>query len=235
MNQSTPCPACGEPVPPKRGRGGRPRKWCSEACRVWAYTHRRVEAVRLRQQGRLCPQCGEDMSARRSNAKYCSLRCGEIARGSRRPVPLPQLICAYSACGKSFVPTYDRQRCCSERCGKRRWHEQAKAEGRVYREPWNDRRRDAYHRRRAQMYAAPTGETVRRDEIAARDAYRCHLCRKRVDMARVWPDPLSPTLDHLVPLSKGGAHEPANVRLAHAECNLSKGNRPRGEQLLLIG
>lgn len=34
-----------------------------------------------------------------------------------------------------------------------------------------------------------------------------------------------PTIDHVVPLSKGGKHEWANIRLAHLSCNASKGNR----------
>lgn len=29
-------------------------------------------------------------------------------------------------------------------------------------------------------------------------------------------------LDHIIPLSKGGTHEPNNVRITHAKCNLSK-------------
>jgi 5-methylcytosine-specific restriction endonuclease McrA len=72
--------------------------------------------------------------------------------------------------------------------------------------------------------------------IAERDRWRCHLCRKAVSRKlRGTSRPLSPSLDHVVPLSKGGAHDPANVRLAHLRCNLSKGNRGGGEQLSLIG
>lgn len=42
-------------------------------------------------------------------------------------------------------------------------------------------------------------------------------------------------MDHVIPLTKGGNHELANVRLAHLRCNVSKGNRGGNEQLLLIG
>ncbi|WP_420034691.1 HNH endonuclease [Streptomyces sp. cg28] len=39
--------------------------------------------------------------------------------------------------------------------------------------------------------------------------------------------PLAFTLDHLVPLSRGGdLLDPANARSAHRRCNSSRGNRP---------
>lgn len=103
------------------------------------------------------------------------------------------------------------------------------------RQAWTDKRRDRYHRRRAQKKATTSGAPVIRDEIAARDGFRCGICSDRVDMARVWPHPLSPSLDHVVPLSEGGTHEPANVQLAHLRCNTAKGNRGGGEQLMLLG
>ena len=69
---------------------------------------------------------------------------------------------------------------------------------------------------------------ILRAYIIARDDSRCHLCGKKVK-----PDEIH--LDHLVPLSRGGTHDESNIRVAHAFCNLSKRDRPRGEQLLLLG
>lgn len=118
-------------------------------------------------------------------------------------------------------------------CAKH-YNAKAKAEGRIKPQAWNDRRRDAYHRRRARKAAATTGEPVILADIAARDGYRC-FCGERVDMALAWPDPRSKSLDHIVPLSEGGAHDPSNVRLAHLRCNTVRGNRGGDEQLLLVG
>jgi 5-methylcytosine-specific restriction endonuclease McrA len=39
------------------------------------------------------------------------------------------------------------------------------------------------------------------------------------------PEPLAPTIDHIVPVSKGGDDTRANVQLAHFRCNSVKGNR----------
>lgn len=35
----------------------------------------------------------------------------------------------------------------------------------------------------------------------------------------------APTIDHIIPLSKGGAHTPDNLQWAHMGCNSGKGNR----------
>jgi 5-methylcytosine-specific restriction endonuclease McrA len=38
-----------------------------------------------------------------------------------------------------------------------------------------------------------------------------------------------------VPLSRGGPHVLENLQIAHYVCNLSKGNRDGGGQILLVG
>jgi hypothetical protein len=41
---------CGAPIPPKRGRGGKPRRYCSDRCRVraWEAKHPRLVGGRKR-------------------------------------------------------------------------------------------------------------------------------------------------------------------------------------------
>lgn len=74
-------------------------------------------------------------------------------------------------------------------------------------------------------------------EIAQRDGWRCQLCRKPVNPRKRFPDQMSASIDHIVPISQGGTDVRANVQLAHLFCNMSKGNRavPDGEQLRLLG
>jgi 5-methylcytosine-specific restriction endonuclease McrA len=59
---------------------------------------------------------------------------------------------------------------------------------------------------------------VNRERVAARDGWRCSLCGGVVTRAD-W------SLDHVIPLSKGGEHTYGNVRLAHNNCNKRKGAR----------
>lgn len=49
-------------------------------------------------------------------------------------------------------------------------------------------------------------------------------------MSLRYPDPLSPTVEHLVPRSRGGSDDLSNLRVAHHTCNVRKGNRPKNKE-----
>ncbi len=83
------------------------------------------------------------------------------------------------------------------------------------------------NRRQLKRARAAGVRAVRVDRLAIfeRDGWVCQLCGEAVDPAREFPDPLSPSLDHVIPLDRGGAHVPENCQLAHFGCNASKGSR----------
>lgn len=47
----------------------------------------------------------------------------------------------------------------------------------------------------------------------------CHLCNTKIDPELTSPDPMSASLDHVIPLSRGGGHVWGNVKPAHCHCN----------------
>lgn len=106
------------------------------------------------------------------------------------------------------------------------WRRKAREEGREAAPAWDDRRRHNYHARRARIAAASVAdEPVLLADIAERDGWTCGLCAALVDPDLKYPHPMSPSLDHTVPLALGGAHAPGNVALSHLVCNISKGAR----------
>jgi 5-methylcytosine-specific restriction endonuclease McrA len=92
---------------------------------------------------------------------------------------------------------------------------------REYRRANADKVRAKNLRRRARLLNA-FDEDVDLTELFARDGGLCGICREPVDPAIPWPDKRSKTLDHIVPLSRGGRHSWANAQLAHAVCNSRK-------------
>lgn len=95
------------------------------------------------------------------------------------------------------------------------------------------RKRAKRARYRARVRGCSTVPYSRR-AVCVRDGWRCHLCHQPVDSRFAFPHPGSATMDHLVPVSAGGADALDNVRLAHMICNARR--RDVGDvQLLLFG
>lgn len=219
------CPNCGGDVPPKSATGPQ-ATYCSTKCRTRAcYVRRKAAGTILRpapivKRERRCAQCDATFLAPRRDSRLCGRKCERAwlaANETRR--------CSVEGCRRTL-----RAKGLCNPCYRKARRQQGISES----SPWTDARRDAYHRRRALKKGTATGESVNLADIKVRDKGRCHLCSRRVP-DKPWPHPLSPSLDHVIPLSRGGAHDPANVRLAHLRCNTAKGNREVGEQLLLIG
>lgn len=54
----------------------------------------------------------------------------------------------------------------------------------------------------------------------------CGICGKPVDFSYKYPHPLSPTVDHIIPVSKGGhPSDLDNLQLAHRCCNREKSDK----------
>lgn len=102
----------------------------------------------------------------------------------------------------------------------------------AYLREWKKRNRakvNAYQSAREARYkGAPETEFIDRKEIWERDSGRCHICQRPT-----WEEDF--TLDHLIPLSKGGSHTRTNVAIAHRWCNSSRADGRIPAQLLLIG
>lgn len=97
-------------------------------------------------------------------------------------------------------------------------------------DPWDDRRRANYHKRRALKRELPA-DNIRPLDVYERDEWTCGLCNEAVPRDAKYPDPLSPSIDHVLPLSKGGHHVMENVQLAHLACNVRKGNRVEADAM----
>lgn len=210
---------------------------------------------------RTCLTCGTDYYGR-GNTGYCGDMCrleGRRSRGRVHETPTVDKVCTY--CNAPFTVPRERavQVYCGSRCGylailasKRKPHEATKRKcdgcGAEFEYPASYkvqkrfcsmvcsrrvRGRDQERRRRARMRGVHT-EAVDFAQLCRRDRWKCQLCGEPVKRKAQVPDPLSPTLDHIIPLAKGGTHEAKNVQLAHFRCNALKRDRELG-QLRFIG
>ena len=85
------CPTCGEKIPVDRSghTTGRPRKFCSDACRQQFWReHPKVEAWASYEK-KICPVCGEVFYAAhetKRERKYCSRACANRGRAMKGAV-----------------------------------------------------------------------------------------------------------------------------------------------------
>jgi len=161
--------------------------------------------------------------------------CRREGRGSS--ARFADLIC--KVCGKQF--THDkagsiggfRRATCGSVCESAQKAANARKRYADLSEDERRERRLARWRRKNALRrgAERSGPTISIRQLGDRDGWRCHLCRKPVNPRLRAPHRMSPTFDHLVPVSLGGSDDPSNLKLAHFTCNSSRGT----VQLQLFG
>lgn len=157
----------------------------------------------------VCPQCGVLFHAKNNlHQKYCSTKCMRRATQDRWDQQ-----CKIDGC---LRPVRARGMCSMH------WRRWARATGREKNPEWNERRRGNYERRRARKKSNGRVDDFLNVDVYERDRWFCGICGLKVDKELKWPDPMSASLDHIVPLSRGGSHSLDNVQLAHLVCNERK-------------
>lgn len=77
------------------------------------------------------------------------------------------------------------------------------------------------HRKRARFYGVEY-ENVEPYTVYVRDQWVCQICTRPIDPECAYPHYLSASLDHIVPMSKGGGHLYSNAQASHFICNSLK-------------
>jgi len=88
------------------------------------------------------------------------------------------------------------------------------------------------HYRRAQR-AGVEYVHIERRKVCERDGWRCGICHRQIDPTLAYPHLRSASLDHIVPISRGGSHTFLNVQAAHWGCNRAKAAKFDGQLMLM--
>lgn len=252
VDDTRPCWACSAPLTKRQGKGRWPR-YCSGRCK-WKASKRPVQRRSVN-----CLTCSAhiEVGLRTGPApRYCSPQCKASARRTRegtgpsRPV-LPLVTMHCRRCGLPFVTKDVARKYCSQRCNA--------ADTRRGAQPSCDAEQRACQRcgvlfaaRHTSMarYCSDTCRSslrwARRREprgheipvalrraVYVRDARTCALCRKPLDFGKKAPHPMSPSIDHIIPRSRGGTDDILNLQAAHLLCNNRK-NAYGAAQLRLV-
>ena len=192
-------------------------KFCSREC---AFKFKAVKPIEPKPVVvNRCTICGNEFKGR---GKYCSGDCrrtkGRNDYYAKYRVTVKDtnewIEKTCPLCGVIFKTNYHAsvRRFCSDECLNRFFKEEYKAT------------------RKEQMRAAFV-RYVRFERIYKRDKGICQICGYPVKHDKEPSDAMAATIDHIVPLSRGGKHHPENCQLAHRICNSLKGDRIEGEAI----
>lgn len=212
------CDNCGKDYRPKDRRS----RYCSRDC-TFAHPGWRAKAGQAMRLGHAraaemagtlptCKTCGCRLPHRRW--VYC-LPCREVYRrdyqdrvNASKRKPSVERTCL--SCGKGFWSGWSRRKYCSVTCA---------------------RREDRACRRARKM--GRSAVAIASWQVFVRDNWKCHLCRRTTPASLMGTlAPNAPTIDHVVPLARGGDHTMANVRCACRDCNSRKSDNNGGQASL---
>lgn len=233
------CAECGAGINRKSTLERRVKAFCNADCRSKFYGTRKVS--------RACLFCSAPFICNESNElkKYCSQECGHKARKNKVKTERQCVTCS-----KPFATAFDHQRFCSTVCrladrfvrvyGERSkptqytstcaWCNEAIVKDTPFYHPTHYHRdcakkaeRARYRLKTIKRQGASTGIRISVDELAERDGFICYLCNGQVDMTVPRLSPNGATVDHIVPISRGGLDTLENIKLTHWKCNRAKG------------
>jgi 5-methylcytosine-specific restriction endonuclease McrA len=239
------CKRCCAPMLPTRKADGSARKNTRQVCHPCAH---QAKPDGWKPCARNCVVCGAEYLALQRVAMYCGNACKVKACKRRTDPDFGYRAAAKTADAATMAALAAELREARSRANERAWlwaREQrkrvCKSCGVVYStlgratdtccspECSLVARRECKRANRIAGKAikrAATVEVVSPQRVFERDGWRCYLCGCDTPQAlRGTYEANAPELEHMVPLSRGGAHSYANTRCACRACNLIKGDR----------
>jgi endogenous inhibitor of DNA gyrase (YacG/DUF329 family) len=238
------CPICGERF--EIGKNGALIKYCSQDCADEARRIRNRERWREANPGwddgtnKVCEWCGKEFTVPARNAhiaRFCSDKCKDTwhsRQDGRLPWDAWKVILdkqkeetkkikeverrarmktkECTECGKTFETMQPNQLTCSTECSRQRsnrlkWQREEKR--------YND--------------TNLVDKDISLKVLYKRDKGICYICGGKCNFkdhtktnGNFIAGPTYPSIDHLIPIARGGMHAWDNVKLAHHHCNAMK-------------
>lgn len=216
------CRQCNRVYTSNRARIGEGEKFCSRECAFLARAKAKADrAAAIQKRSWKCVDCGITLNKYAKRCASCSSvydrkRLQLFYRTYQKPHKCPYCSIEWSA----IVRVGRRKHCFDTKCEMAHIAKQ------------NAERGSGRHEARAKKY----GSERRYFNVLwvfNRDKWKCQLCGVSTPKSLKGSyASKAPELDHIVPLSKGGAHTKENTQCACRQCNSAKGAKPLGQTLL---
>lgn len=207
------CQVCAKPLDKTVGKG-RPKRNCSNRCRVEARS-RTLRAKNVRTIN--CANCQKTFLGNRPTSRFCSTACrsvvGQIEGNQRKKKARQHLV-------GSMTTALCRW------CNQPRTYEYGTSTPMAYHPSCTIEAKRARYRiktvKRQSLITRPS--RLAADEVVRTYGNKCAICSEPIDLSLLRTSKMGLTVDHWVPLSKGGSDDISNLRPAHWICNRRKSN-----------
>lgn len=209
------CQFCGNPIATQK-KAGRPRRNCSDECR------RAIRTQQLRdkrQSFHKCELCETKFQSGKKKQRWCSKVCRTIGQAEDVRLKRESKIA-------SLYPDGIRTEPCKW-CGEPRSFDYRTGAVNGYHEHCRKEAQSARYRIKTVKRQKLTSRyRISHEEIVRQYGDKCHICNDLIDLKLPRTHRFGLTVDHLVPISRGGGDDMSNLRPAHWICNIRKSNKP---------
>lgn len=244
------CLTCDIELSPKKPRG-RKKLYCSRACNPNAYQPKNAGLSNCQNCGRPLADVGQPGRPKRN----CSRKCRSAATKKLKPlVERPCRICQkafysnnpnHAFCCRPFYalgqknlasqrakqrteakyPNRERTAPCGW-CGELRTFKIGESVVNAYHPACTkEAERARYRIKTVKRQKHKNPNRISHEQVVREYGSDCHICNEPIDLTLPRTSKLGLTVDHLIPLSRGGTDTMPNLRPAHWGCNIKKSNK----------
>ena len=246
------CVTCGADLPPKpKGQRGRQRKYCDRNCNPFIYkpkgaglSHCQVcgkELANIKPTGRPRRNCSRLCRGRAHPKRKPAITksCAYCKKSFESPHPQHRFCCNECRTAQQSLenkrkwqrkqenkfPNRQKTSTCGW-CGEPRTFKIGESVSNAYHPECRKEAQSARYRIKTVKRQSKTKRwRISHQEIVRQYGDKCHICNKPIDLDLPRTHTQGLTVDHLVPLSKGGTDDMSNLRPAHWSCNMRKSDK----------
>ncbi len=224
------CLYCGKETPLRHKSNGRINKYCSKECydKDTGRTQTKYKTLK-------CAYCGEEFQEARERLNlYCSRKCSILARTmearqsnectQKANDEITQLYKEYEEAYEKYMQLRKRVENVKN-CKYCNTVFESQGKSNVYCSDECARKAENYFRDHRLERNGKPDSTISLVKVYERDRGICQLCGDKIYFNLDPNDNKYPSIDHIVPLAKGGLHSWDNVQLACRICNSLKKDR----------
>lgn len=216
------------------------KKTCSKKCSDKLYDSKRTRVATLK-----CKGCSKDFVSSNYRRKYCSDVCKKYVTAEKNEVKEQAVIQMkrmkqISRLSNCLSNLTKKIRSC-DNCGKEYLYRSQTSSGTVYcsdeckRKGGNEKKRErgTISKDKRINLNGKADYSINVKKLYERDGGECHICNQQTDFNDYTKTEEGwfiagnnyPSVDHVIPIAKGGLHRWVNVKLAHRICNSIKGDK----------